>query len=206
MEGKIQTLFSTILVVTLFTLLRPGLAEFHVKRPFPFLPGFPIGLPKCWSSLLSVEGCEIEIFKSVLTGKFENIGHACCKAFNEVDAKCWPQMFPLNPFFPPLLKNICSRIIAAAPTHTMPLLPIIHRSPIDLKPCFSSIINIPGCVSEIHKSIFTGKFGNIGPKCCKAFLDVDAKCWPKMFPLNPFFPRLLKNECSRINASDSTHK
>ncbi|EOA14663.1 hypothetical protein CARUB_v10027929mg [Capsella rubella] len=199
MEGKIQALLSTLLVVTLCatTLVKPGLAQ------LPTIPGSPIDLAKCWSSLLKIQGCEIEILKSALTGKFQNVGPTCCKAFVEIDAKCWPKMFPLNPFFPPLLKNMCSRINAAAPAHTKPQFP---GSPIDLTKCLSSLVNVEGCLSEIYKSVFTRKFGNVGPMCCKAFSAVDAKCWPRIFPLNPFFPPLLKSKCSRINAAAPTHK
>jgi hypothetical protein len=123
-----------------------------------------------------------------------------------VDAKCWPKMFPLNPLFPPLLKDGCSRIISGAPTHTKPQFLVIPGSPIDLTKCLSSLVNVEGCVTEIYKSVFTGKFGNVGYMCCKAFSAVDVKCWPQMFPLNPFFPPLLKKECSPINAATPTHK
>ncbi|EFH42286.1 hypothetical protein ARALYDRAFT_495500 [Arabidopsis lyrata subsp. lyrata] len=175
-----------------------------------------------------------------------------------MDAKCWPKLFPLNPLFPPLLKDGCSRIISdvkdvflfppshnqklikntkkkeeesktiklffkispgsidpyesslppplGAPAHTTPQFPFIPGSPNDLTKCLSSLVNVQGCVNEIHKSVFTGKFGNVGPMCCKAFSAVNAKCWPQMFPFNPFFPPLLKNECSRINAATPTHK
>ncbi|XP_023645204.1 uncharacterized protein LOC111832535 [Capsella rubella] len=206
MEGTNQASFSVFLVMALCaitTLLRPGRAEVLVTPRFPTIPGSPIDLTKCWSSLFNVQGCNIEILKSALTGKFENVGPTCCKAFTEVDAKCWPKMFPLNPLFPPLLKNMCSRISAAAPAHTTPQFP---GSPIDLTKCMSSLVNVEGCVSEIYKSVVTRKFGNVGPMCCKAFSAVDAKCWPRIFPLNPFFPPLLKNECSRINAAAPTHK
>ncbi|KAG7534173.1 Prolamin-like domain [Arabidopsis thaliana x Arabidopsis arenosa] len=206
MEGRIETLLSTILVVCTLcatTLLRPGLAEIQST---PRFPGSPIDLTKCWSSLINIQGCHVEIIKSILTGKFENVGPTCCKAFTEVDAKCWPKMFPLNPLFPPLLKDGCSRIISGAPAHTTPQFPFIPGSPIDLTKCLSSLVNVEGCVSEIHKSVFTGKFGKVGPMCCKAFSAVDAKCWPQMFPFNPFFPPLLKNECSRIKAATPTHK
>ncbi|ESQ43100.1 hypothetical protein EUTSA_v10016069mg [Eutrema salsugineum] len=106
MEGRIQALLSTILVMTLCatTFVKPGLAQ------LPTIPGSPIDLTKCFSTLFNVEGCVMEIYKFVLTGKFENIRAMCCKAFMEVDAKCWPQMFPLNPLFPPILKDGCSRI------------------------------------------------------------------------------------------------
>ncbi|EOA15082.1 hypothetical protein CARUB_v10028449mg [Capsella rubella] len=207
MKGKMQILLSTLLVVTLCatTLVKPGLAQ------LPTIPGSPIDLAKCWSSLLKIQGCEIEILKSALTGKFEKVGPTCCKAFVEIDAKCWPKMFPLNPFFPPLLKAGCSRINAAAPALATSKLSIVPGfslpgSPIDITKCWSSISSVEGCVAEIFKSVFTRKFGNVGPMCCKAFSDVDSKCWPHMFPLHPFFPPLLKDTCSRIKAAAPTHK
>ncbi|CAN8248237.1 unnamed protein product [Cochlearia groenlandica] len=204
MEGRIQALLVVLAVVTL---LSPCLAEVHSTTTSQSLsiPSSPVDLQKCWSSLFSVEGCVVEIYKSVVTGKFENVGPACCKAFSEVDAKCWPKMFPLYPLFPRLLKDGCSRISGAAPpTHTMPTLPTIPGfsfPAVDLTKCWSSIFNVKGCVTEIYKSVSTGKFGNVQWMCCKAFKDVDEKCWPHMFPKNPFFPRLLKNECSRISSA-----
>ncbi|VYS70271.1 unnamed protein product [Arabidopsis thaliana] len=97
-----------------------GTAEGLVTTRFPSIPGSLVDLTKCWSSLFNVQGCNIEILKYVLTAKFES-----CKAFTEVDANCWPKMFPLNPFFPPLVKDGCSRIILSAPAHTTPQLPVI---------------------------------------------------------------------------------
>ncbi|XP_024016087.1 uncharacterized protein LOC112089254 [Eutrema salsugineum] len=68
----------------------------------------------------------------------------------------------------------------------------------DITKCWSSVINIPGCIAEISQSIFTGQFGHIGPACCKAFLEAEANCLPKI-PFNPFFPPpMLKEQCSRI--------
>ncbi|KAL0673517.1 hypothetical protein Bca4012_001498 [Brassica carinata] len=157
-------------------LMRPGLAEVQTTPRFPSIPGSPIDITKCWSSLTSIQGCVMEIYKSVVTGKFENVGPACCKAFTDVDAKCWPTMFPLNPLFPPLIKDGCSRISGATLSHT-----------------------------TLQFPMFPGKFDNVGAMCCKAFLAIDAKCWPQMFPLNPFFPPLLKDGCSRI-AIAPTHK
>ncbi|XP_010446357.1 PREDICTED: uncharacterized protein LOC104729153 [Camelina sativa] len=213
MEGKIKALLSTILVVTLCVtiLVRPGLAQLPII-PGSSSPGSPIDLTKCWSSILSIQGCEIEIFKSALTSKFENVGRICCKVFTEIDAKCWPKMFPLNPFFPPLLKDGCSRINAAAPTlatsNKLSIVPgfSLPGPPVDITKCWSSLSSVEGCVAEIFKSVFTGKFGSVGHMCCKAFSDVDSKCWPHMFPLNPFFPPLLKDSCSHIEAAAPTHK
>lgn len=107
-------------------------------------------------------------------------------------------MFPLNPLFPPLLKNGSSGVSAAAPAHTTPQFSVVSGSPVDFTKCLSSLDSVQCCVTEIHNSVFTGKFGNVGAMCCKAFLAMDAKCWPHVFPLNPLFPPLLKDGCSRI--------
>ncbi|XP_019086942.1 PREDICTED: uncharacterized protein LOC109127073 [Camelina sativa] len=82
------------------------------------------------------------------------------------------------------------------PFQPIPGLPGLH----DITKCWSVVMDIPGCVTEISQSIFTGKFGNIGPACCKAFLDVEANCIPKL-PFNPFFPPMLKEQCLRIAGS-----
>lgn len=57
-------------------------------------------------------------------------------------------------------------------------------------------MNVPGCFLEISKSMFVERFGNIGPACCKAFLET-AKCMPNL-PFNLFFSPKLKEECSRV--------
>ncbi|KAG7612796.1 Prolamin-like domain [Arabidopsis suecica] len=85
--------------------------------PGIFPPGLPIDLVKCWSSLFNVEGCVLEIAKSIFSGKFENVEAACCKAFSTLDANCWPHMFPLNPFFPPL-PRIAALVLSPTPLHT----------------------------------------------------------------------------------------
>ncbi|VYS62106.1 unnamed protein product [Arabidopsis thaliana] len=67
----------------------------------------------------------------------------------------------------------------------------------DITKCWSSVMDIPGCIAEISQSIFIGKFSNLGSACCKAFLDAEANCIPKI-PLIPLFPPMLKEQCSRI--------
>ncbi|CAH2070040.1 unnamed protein product, partial [Thlaspi arvense] len=49
-------------------------------------------------------------------------------------------------------------------------------------------------ILEINKIVFTGKFESVGTKCSKVFMEVDEKCWPQMFPLNPLFPPILKDD------------
>ncbi|KAF8109143.1 hypothetical protein N665_0102s0052 [Sinapis alba] len=97
------------------------LPQFPIPFPFPlpFLPSYGIpGLPdvaKCWSSVMNIPGCIIEIYTSLLTGIFRNIGPACCKAFLEAEANCLPKI-PFSPLFP--LKEQCSRISSAGPPST----------------------------------------------------------------------------------------
>ncbi|XP_038699736.1 uncharacterized protein LOC119997037 [Tripterygium wilfordii] len=62
--------------------------------------------------------------------------------------------------------------------------------------CWSSITGIQGCVLEIITSFTTGKIGVIGPACCTAITNIQSDCWPKLFPLNPFFPAGLKTFCA----------
>ncbi|CAH8334008.1 unnamed protein product [Eruca vesicaria subsp. sativa] len=95
-----------------------GVAEMQNPQGIPgiFPPGLvPVDLVKCWWSLYNIQGCVLAISTSFLSGKFENIEAECCKAFSSLDANCWPHMFPLNPFFPPLLKENCAHIIPNSP-------------------------------------------------------------------------------------------
>ena len=97
-----------------------GVAQMQNPQAIPglFPPGLvPIDLVKCWSSLFTVQGCVLAISNSFFSGKIENVEAACCKVFSTLDANCWPHMFPLNPFFPPLLKDNCARIIPNSPAH-----------------------------------------------------------------------------------------
>ncbi|XP_041004143.1 uncharacterized protein LOC121249509 [Juglans microcarpa x Juglans regia] len=75
-------------------------------------------IARCWSSLSSVEGCVSDIYGSLSRGQFRGIGTACCRAITDVNDICWPQMFPFNPLFPPLLYGNCASIggEARAPT------------------------------------------------------------------------------------------
>ncbi|KAF8400585.1 hypothetical protein HHK36_013884 [Tetracentron sinense] len=65
---------------------------------------------QCWSLCRNVKGCITEIYESSLRGEPRIVGPACCKAFNEVNEKCWPKLFPRKPSFPPSLKGYCAKI------------------------------------------------------------------------------------------------
>ncbi|KAK0572861.1 hypothetical protein LWI29_038240 [Acer saccharum] len=170
------------------------------------LPPVP-ELQKCWAALASTPGCLMEIYTYFLSGQIGKIGPVCCATIAQVREDCWPKMFPINPFFPPLLKTAC-----AAPSPTSPganaamskvlfpgLFPGIANVT-EIIECWSSLADIEGCVSEIYQSILdTGLIGKIGPACCKAVTEINDKCWPKIFPFNPFFPPLLKSTCSTVS-------
>lgn len=72
----------------------------------------------------------------------------------------------------------------------------------DITKCLSTVMDLPGCYAEIIQAVMTGKFGTIGPACCKAILDAEANCTPNL-PFNPFFPPMLKQQCSK-NAGPPT--
>ena len=139
-----------------------------------------------------------------------------------ISDKCWPKLFPFNPFVPSLFTNFCnnkSGRTAPSPLGndqtiesklSMPglLLPFPGLSPgqsgQDILQCWSSLTSIEGCINEIYGSLSKGKFGVSGPACCKAITNVTDKCWPKMFPLNPMFPPLLKSNCAPIAGAAPT--
>ncbi|XP_022751667.1 egg cell-secreted protein 1.2-like [Durio zibethinus] len=79
-------------------------------------------------------------------------------------------------------------------------------TPLEIQQCWSALTNIQGCVWEILRSVLSAQFGSIGPDCCKAITTVNENCWPKMFPLNPFFPYLLKGNCARVGAAPPAPK
>ncbi|CAN6995149.1 unnamed protein product [Brassica oleracea var. botrytis] len=184
-----------------------GVAQMQNPQAIPglFPPGLvPIDLVKCWSSLFTVQGCVLAISNSFFSGKIENVEAACCKVFSTLDANCWPHMFPLNPFFPPLLKDNCALAQMQNPQAIPGLFPP-GLVPIDLVKCWSSLFTVQGCVLAISNSSFSGKFENVEAACCKVFSTLDANCWPHMFPLNPFFPPLLKDNCARIIPNSPAH-
>ncbi|CAN8265925.1 unnamed protein product [Cochlearia groenlandica] len=101
-----------VVILCIAVLITQGSAHNQQPPPPP-----PTDIEKCWSSLFKVNGCVLEIFESVFSGKFGDVGTECCKAFSTIDANCWPHMFPLNPFFPPLLKDNCAHIVPNLPSH-----------------------------------------------------------------------------------------
>ncbi|XP_019085532.1 PREDICTED: uncharacterized protein LOC109126444 [Camelina sativa] len=126
---SIKSVFS-LLVVILCTTASVNAQLPHFSFPFPFpnpfqpspgmpgIPGFPfIEITKCWSTVMNMPGCFAEIRQAVMTGKFDSIGPVCCKDLLDVEANCTPNL-PMNPFFPPMLKQQCVK--SADPPTTAP--------------------------------------------------------------------------------------
>ncbi|KAL3532270.1 hypothetical protein ACH5RR_005791 [Cinchona calisaya] len=65
-------------------------------------------------------------------------------------------------------------------------------------PCLQAVVSTQGCIEELVTSFLSLQSRILGPECCKALIGVDDNCWPKIFPLNPFFPPLLKSFCTGI--------
>ncbi|KAI3446843.1 hypothetical protein Pfo_003508 [Paulownia fortunei] len=74
----------------------------------------------------------------------------------------------------------------------------------DVQQCLTSIFGVRGCLHELIFSVLSLQPQLLGPACCKAFLQIDESCWPKVFPLNPAFPPTLKDYCVVIQDSPQT--
>ncbi|MCD7472387.1 hypothetical protein HAX54_013617 [Datura stramonium] len=66
----------------------------------------------------------------------------------------------------------------------------------DISKCVASVLNVPGCIEEILTSFLSIQLRLIGPQCCKAILDIEDSCWPKIFPLSSLFPLTIRSFCS----------
>ncbi|OMO61689.1 hypothetical protein COLO4_33371 [Corchorus olitorius] len=144
----------------------------------------------------------MEIFTSLFRCQIGIIGPTCCRAIAGITNNCWPKMFPLTPFFAPLLRASCSSRLSGANMNDVNKLSVPGLLPYvpghEIKECWSPLTNVKDCVFEIFRSLRGNRIGHIGPGCCKAIVNVSDSCWTKLFPLNPFFPPLLKNSCIRV--------
>ncbi|KAF8411941.1 hypothetical protein HHK36_004499 [Tetracentron sinense] len=96
----------SFIVALIATLVAAGLARLQPGEP-AIIPVAGPESQKCWSSLQSIDGCVLEIFRSFSSGKMVPIGPACCNAVIGVSDNCWPKMFPVEPSFPTMLKKYC---------------------------------------------------------------------------------------------------
>ncbi|KAL5786334.1 hypothetical protein ACOSQ2_008726 [Xanthoceras sorbifolium] len=186
-----KIIFMKLMVVCIAMLVSTGLAQL----PLPLQP-VP-ELQKCWAAITSAPGCIMEIYGSLLSGQIVSVGPVCCAAITQVSENCWPMMFPANPFFPPLLKNFCAASSPkAAGGNAASRMALPGLLPPVMQPNMQN--------AEINKSVSSGEISGIGPACCKAVTEIKDKCWPKIFPFNPFFPPLLKSTCAKLIGAPAT--
>ena len=63
--------------------------------------------------------------------------------------------------------------------------------------CLSSLVDIPGCLTQVFGSLVNGQFSIIGSSCCKAISEIEGNCLSNLFPSNPIFAPLLNNSCGQ---------
>ncbi|KAJ0253950.1 Prolamin-like protein [Hirschfeldia incana] len=63
----------------------------------------------CLSSLETIPDCIPAIFRSIINGQIGSIGYSCCHAFLGITTECATHVFVFAPFFPPTLRDHCSR-------------------------------------------------------------------------------------------------
>lgn len=67
----------------------------------------PNGDVECWSSPTRLNTCVKAIYQVFILG-VGWLDSPCCEVINEIDSKCWPKLFPLDPNFGDLLVYYCS--------------------------------------------------------------------------------------------------
>ncbi|KAI3977031.1 hypothetical protein MKX01_008889 [Papaver californicum] len=86
-----------------------------------------------------------------------------------------------------------------------PLLPGLYNP--DIEKCWSTLVDIEGCDSEILNFLFTFQL-RLGPACCKAIIGLSETClsavfssvwgWGRGIPFNPAYPNVVKGYCTSI--------
>ncbi|KAK7848305.1 hypothetical protein CFP56_005204 [Quercus suber] len=140
---------------------------------------------------------------SLFIGGVNFFGPSCRKAITLVSDHCSPKLFPFNLAFNLTLKNVCLIGFGVGGPTPSPLgadqitVSKLYLPEKDIVKCWSSLSSINRCVDEIYGTLSRGEFSIVGPACYKSITVISHKCWPKMFPLNPLFPPLLKSKCAR---------
>ncbi|KAK0571200.1 hypothetical protein LWI29_012389 [Acer saccharum] len=98
-----------------------------------------------------------------------------------------------NTLVPLMLIVACMVMLVPAGQAQIPgLLPPVP----ELQKCWAALAGTPSCLMEIYTYFMSGQIGKIGPVCFATIAQVSEDCWPKMFPINPLFPPLLKTACA----------
>ncbi|XP_076918018.1 uncharacterized protein LOC143578270 [Bidens hawaiensis] len=79
---------------------------------------------------------------------------------------------------------------------------LARRSPISLRPskgiveCWEASFDLSKCTEELNRALRGEPIElTTWPDCCKAAKSTSEGCWPKVFPLDPLVPQLLKTYC-----------
>lgn len=186
-----------------------GLAPVHSSvleiAPSPVVSG---DTDQCWSLLENIPGCKQQLYGSLFSSQYRIIRPACCRAITESTPTCKPKLFPSNPIFPTLLDSTCplqshppspntkldDQLFIGDPGSGSAPFPISQPNQ-QIWQCFGAILNTQGCAFQIYTAVTTGQLRQIGSACCYAITQVTSDCWPKLFPFNPFMPKLLNLTC-----------
>ncbi|MFS7982066.1 putative Prolamin-like domain-containing protein [Helianthus anomalus] len=70
----------------------------------------------------------------------------------------------------------------------------------EIMECWAASFDLAKCSGELLRVAQGGIIDlNIWPDCCKAAESVSSGCLPKMFPMNPLFPQILRMYCPRLS-------
>ncbi|KAF8393118.1 hypothetical protein HHK36_021359 [Tetracentron sinense] len=117
MVRRTRELSSLLLVVACMAMFVAfGQASIEPSYDQVDLFGLDPEIGQCLASLQTIEGCVEEVLTSFLSNQVGFIGPKCCQAITKIGENCWPKIFPLNPLFPPLLKDYCAHLVAPGPT------------------------------------------------------------------------------------------
>ncbi|KAI3889295.1 hypothetical protein MKX03_037889 [Papaver bracteatum] len=99
----------------------------------PLLPGpYNPEIEKCWSTLVDIEGCKVEILNFLFTFQLR-LGPACCKAIIDLSETCLPAVFSsvsgwgIGIPYPNVIKGYCASITGGKQSPPSPF--ALHMSP-----------------------------------------------------------------------------
>ncbi|KAK2985422.1 hypothetical protein RJ640_012435, partial [Escallonia rubra] len=99
-------------------------------------------IKKCWSRILSVDGCTTQVYDSHTKNQFTGLSPACCATLTSIPEICWKRVFPFNPRFPRWLKGHCAKPSGKTltPRHRHGLAPDLRycddwKNTVDIAPC-----------------------------------------------------------------------
>ncbi|KAL0337522.1 UNVERIFIED_CONTAM: hypothetical protein Scaly_2027300 [Sesamum calycinum] len=75
---------------------------------------------------------------------------------------------------------------------------------VNVNQCLNVVLGVPGCLHELIYSALSLQARLLDPACCKAFLQIDESCWPKVFPLSSAFLPSLDSYCTGIQGVSQT--